>query len=77
MHGKYEDKQLPMFGNKGIGCLDCKFTMHGQKRKPTWTLIKNTINPGETQFETVEDIDWKSGEVIAVASTSYEHNEAE
>lgn len=32
MHGDYYDKHLPMFGNKGIGCLNCKFNMHGQKR---------------------------------------------
>ncbi len=50
--------------------------MHGQKRKPTWTLIKDTINPGSTQFETIDDIDWKVGEVVVVASTSYDHNEA-
>jgi len=35
--------------------------MHGQKRNPTWTMIKNTINPGENQFTTIEDVDWKVG----------------
>lgn len=77
MHGSYYGKQQPMFGNKGIGCLECKFTMHGQKRSRTWTMIKNTINPGENQFETIDDIDWKVGESVVVASTSYDHNEAE
>jgi hypothetical protein len=77
MHGNLYSKQLPMVGNKGIGCIECKFTMHGQKRKPTWTLIKSTINPGENKFETVEDIDWKAGESVVIASTSYDHNEAE
>jgi hypothetical protein len=25
MHGDYYGKQQPMFGNKGIGCMNCKF----------------------------------------------------
>ncbi len=39
-----------MFGNKGIGCLECKFSMHGKTRSKTWTMLNSTINPGNTQF---------------------------
>lgn len=38
--GDYYDRQLPMFGNKGIGCLNCKFDLHGKQREITWTLVK-------------------------------------
>ena len=65
-----------MLGNKGIGCVECKLQMHGQKRLPTWTMISATINPEDTQFTVIEDVDWKVGETIVVASTSYDHNEA-
>lgn len=44
MHGGYYDKQLPIFGNKGIGCLNCKFDMHGKPKDKTWTLVENTID---------------------------------
>ena len=37
LHGGYYDKQLPYFGNKVLGCLNCKFNMHGKVRTPTWT----------------------------------------
>jgi hypothetical protein len=77
MYGSYYGKQLPMFGNKGIGCMECKFTMHGEKRIPTWTTISATIEKGVNTFTTSEDVDWKVGETIVVASTSYDHNEAE
>lgn len=51
--------------------------MIGQKRTPTWTTIAATINIGENKFTTSEDVDWKVGETIVIASTSYDHNEAE
>ena len=37
LHGGYYDKQLPIFGNKVLGCRNCKFSMYGQERTPTWT----------------------------------------
>lgn len=77
MYGNYYAPQQPMFGNKGIGCLECKFSMIGKKRTPTWTMIATTINAGENQFTVIEDVDWQVGEHIVVASTSYDHNEAE
>jgi hypothetical protein len=37
LHGGYYDKQLPTLGNKVLGCLNCRFNMHGKVRTPTWT----------------------------------------
>ena len=62
MHGNYYGKQQPMFGNKGIGCLNCKFYMYGAPRTPTWTTLSATINPGDTSFTVNDNIDWKVGE---------------
>lgn len=73
MHGNYYGKQQPMFGNKGIGCLNCKFSMYGRPRKPTWTTIASTISPGSNTFTTSVDVDWQVGESIVVASTSFLH----
>jgi cell migration-inducing and hyaluronan-binding protein len=77
MYGNYYSPQQPMFGNKGIGCLECKFSMIGKKRSPTWTMIDATIKKGDSSFTVIEDVDWQVGEHIVVASTSYDHNEAE
>lgn len=46
MYGSYYGKQLPMFGNKFIGCFECKFSMWGKERPVTWTDLKTTILPG-------------------------------
>ncbi len=61
LHGGYYDKQLPIFGNKVLGCNNCKFSLHGQVRTPTWTLTANTVNVGATSLTVVEAVDWQIG----------------
>jgi hypothetical protein len=50
LYGNFFGKQQPMFGNKGISCHNCKFSMYGKPRLPTWTTISATISPGATTF---------------------------
>lgn len=77
MYGDYYGKQQPMFGNKGIGCMECSLSLHGIVRTPTWTTLAATISPAATTLTVTQDIDWKAGEEIVVASTSFYHWEAE
>ena len=77
MHGGYYGKQLPIFGNKGIGCNNCKFSMYGIERTPTWTSLAATVNVGDTTLTVEDTIDWQVGEKIVVASTSFVPSEAE
>lgn len=72
--GDYYGKQQPTFGNKGIGCLDCKLSIYGKPRNPTWTTLAVPLYPGESSFMVSVDVDWKVGESIVVASTSFDHN---
>ena len=51
--------------------------MHGKVRTKTWTMISNTINSGDSTFDVLDSIDWEVGEEIVVASTSFNHHEAE
>ena len=53
LYGSYYGKQQPMFGNKGIGCKQCKFSMYGKVRQITWTMLETTINPSDTSFDTI------------------------
>lgn len=76
LYGGYYDKQLPTFGNKMIGCKNCKFNMHGVPRHPTWTDLNVTIQPGQSTLKLVEAVDWNVGESIAVASSSFNHYES-
>lgn len=66
-----------MFGNKGIGCLECFISIHGKVRQYTWTMLSTTIAAGDSTFTVQDPVDWAVGEEIVVASTSFDHNEAE
>jgi hypothetical protein len=61
MYGNYYGTQQPMFGNKGIGCLECKYSMIGKRRTPTWTMLDRSINKDENQLTLIEDVDWQVG----------------
>jgi hypothetical protein len=61
LHGGYYDKQLPYFGNKVLGCMNCRFNMHGIVRKPTWSQITSTINVGDNQVKLLDAVDWVPG----------------
>lgn len=66
-----------MFGNKGIGCLNCKFSLYGTPRVKTWSTITANISVGDTSFTVKDSIDWVAGDQIVVSSTSFLHTEAE
>lgn len=77
MYGDYYDKQQPIFGNKGIGCKDCVFSMYGTTKLVTWTTLADNIYPGEKVLETVDNItEWKVGDIIIIAATDYDHTHA-
>lgn len=62
MHGGYYGPQAPMFGNKGIGCLECFFSMHGQVRSVTWTSLSITATAGSNSIMVQDTVDWRVGE---------------
>jgi hypothetical protein len=61
MSGDYYGAQLPMFGNKVIGCLECKFSMYGKERSKTWTSLQSTVAIGSKTLILTEDVDWQIG----------------
>ena len=72
MHGGIYDPYLPVFGNKVIGCSFCTLDMHGPKRQPVWTVMEETANIGDASIKLSEAVDWKVGEVIAIAATGFD-----
>jgi hypothetical protein len=77
LSGGYYSPQQPMFGNKGIGCMECFISLHGQVRQYTWTMLSSSVNIGDTTLTVQDPVDWNAGEQIVVASTSFNHYEAE
>jgi hypothetical protein len=77
MHGSVSSPYIPIYGNKVIGVRHGNLDMHGVKREPTWTVLERTVSAGDSQITLNEAVDWKVGESIAIASTSYDGREAD
>jgi hypothetical protein len=77
MHGTVASPYIPIYGNKVIGVRFGVLDMHGVTRTPTWTSMDTTANAGDSKITLYEQVDWKVGETIVIASTSYKSREAE
>jgi hypothetical protein len=77
LSGRYNDRQLPEFGNKVIGCHECRLDIHGERRLKTWTDLAATAERGATSITLLENTDWRVGEEIVITSTGWNHLESE
>jgi hypothetical protein len=77
MHGKIDDPYLPIYGNKVIGVRHGRLDMHGIPRSPTWTMLETTAEANSTVITLQQEVDWQVGELIAIASTSFDGREGE
>jgi hypothetical protein len=77
MYGNYYSPQQPLFGAKGIGCLECFISMYGKPRQYTWTVLSVTANIGDTNITVKDNVDWNVGEQIVIASTDFDHHQSE
>ena len=77
MHSIKTDPELPIFGNKVLAVFGGVLEFHGVPRYPTWTMLDTTSNIGSSTLTLIQAVDWKIGERIVVAPTSYYNYEAE
>ena len=66
------DLPSKMIAVYGLGTLE----LHGESRT-AWTRLAATANAGSTQLLLDGPTDWRSGDRVVVASTSFEPNDAE
>ena len=77
MHSDKYSPEIPIYGNKVIGVRNGVLEMHGAPRTPVWTMLDSTADVGSNKITLIEAVDWKVGESIVIAPTSYESTEAE
>lgn len=77
MYGALADPYIPIYGNKVIGVRFGTLDMHGVPRTPSWTYLAYSVKKGDTRIVMNTAVDWKAGEMIALASTSYDPHAAE
>lgn len=58
MHGNVSSPYLPIFGNKCIAVSRSTLDMHGIKRSPTWTVLNDTVLPGDSVIKLHHPVDW-------------------
>jgi len=77
LHGDIYSPYLPIYGNKVLALDRGSLDMHGAPRTPTWTQMYETSNAGSKQITLKEAVDWKVGEYIVIASTTFSGRDAE
>ncbi|KAK3587658.1 hypothetical protein CHS0354_042441 [Potamilus streckersoni] len=66
----------PTVGSKVIGVFG-GLDLHGKTVSHTWTKLNTTANVGDTQIKVQDAVDWKVGDTIVIAPTSYNAWETE
>ncbi|WP_088323851.1 G8 domain-containing protein [Polaribacter tangerinus] len=67
----------PIMGSKIIGVMDGgRLELHGNKRK-TWTQLNATALKGVSTITLKEEINWRVGDEIVIASTDFDPHQAE
>ena len=61
----------PVLGTKAIGVFG-QLILHGQNRIVIWTHLAETALPGSDTIQVNDSPDWNVGDVIVIASTSFE-----
>ena len=71
IYGNTQSPTLPNYGNKFIGIRDGVLDIHGAPKTPSWTLLADTANPGDTTITLQQSVNWKAGDKIVIATTTY------
>jgi hypothetical protein len=71
MHGTVKDPYIPIYGNKVIGVRYGTLDMHGVDRNPSWTVMETSAKAGDDKIVLTRKVDWKVGEQIGIAASSY------
>jgi len=79
LYGYRSDPSLPIAGNKMIANVNGLIDIHGTEVVTPWTTLASTAAVGATQIVVNGDVqsDWKVGDSIVIASTDFDHTQAE
>jgi len=69
--GTKSDPVIPIYGNKVIGVRNGTLDIHGSNREPYWTQLGESALFESTSITLKRKVDWKVGEEIGIAPTSY------
>ncbi|GIM05166.1 hypothetical protein Vretimale_9611 [Volvox reticuliferus] len=71
IHGQPNSRDLPMYGAKVLAVRQGLVTFFGQAKVPTYTKMNRTADPGDTSIVVNGALNWKVGDRIVIASSSF------
>eukprot|EP00898_Chlorokybus_atmophyticus_P004648 jgi/Chlat1/5184/Chrsp33S05041 len=78
LYGEYETTpQLPVYGAKHIAVRSGTLDLHGKAKLPTWTQLAASVVAGDESITLRVAVMWEVGDVIVIASSSFDMLEAE
>jgi len=79
LYGTRNNPSLPIAGNKMIANINGLVDIHGQQVNTPWTTLASTASAGATSIVVNGDVhtDWQVGDNIVIASTDFDHKQAE
>eukprot|EP00854_Cymbomonas_tetramitiformis_P005436 gene5436-6591_t len=78
MHGQpYVTPELPTYGAKCIAVRRGAVDLHGVPKLPPWTQLSATVEAGASSMEVAAEVNWAPGDVVVLASTEFNMEQAE
>ncbi|XP_022094388.1 fibrocystin-L-like [Acanthaster planci] len=75
MHGHVRSTELPLFGTKTLAIRNGTLDLHGKKIPVTWTRLAESVKTGATTMRLEQEVTWKVGDEVVIASTGYRHSQ--
>ncbi|XP_050685917.1 fibrocystin-L-like isoform X2 [Eriocheir sinensis] len=69
LHGNFHSIELPIYGAKVLAVRDGTLDLHGAHVPITWTYLEATAAAGATSITLADEVTWKAGDQIVIAST--------
>ena len=77
MYGHLRSLELPIYGAKTLAVRNGTLNIHGKPKVPTWTNLKETVNPGSNILKLKTKVNWEIGDLLSIASTGFKSSQKE
>ncbi|KAM4026998.1 fibrocystin-L isoform 2-T2 [Anomaloglossus baeobatrachus] len=77
LHGHLRSPELPLYGAKTLAVRQGTLDLHGIPVPVTWTRLAQTAESGSSTLILQQNVTWKTGDEIVIASTGHRHSQSE
>ncbi|XP_073535878.1 fibrocystin-L [Phyllobates terribilis] len=77
LHGHLRSPELPLYGAKTLAVRQGTLDLHGIPVPVTWTRLAQTAESGSSSLILLQNVTWKAGDEIVIASTGHRHSQSQ